>query len=134
MRVSSVDQSSCHQVIKERRTNSTPFMVMNKVTHQEIVISNLQKIITNPGPLLPKPVLWFWLSWVDLIIMPLIIVMLRFTLNSINLNLPLNLFQILTQLKSNQFIMMKWTISYNYSTQIMMVLFWMLTFRCFRLD
>ena len=84
--------------------------------------------------ILPQPVLWFQLSWGDLIIIPLIISMLRFTLHSIHLNIPLNLFQIRTPLQSNQLTMMKCTSSWNHSTQSMMVILWMLTSRCFRLE
>ena len=41
-----------------------------------------------------EPVLWFYLSRGELIIMQLIIVMLRFTLNILQMNLTLNMFQI----------------------------------------
>ena len=67
-------------------------MVMNQMIHQEIVTSNINKFTSKPVTLLPKPVLWFWISWGDLIIIPLIMVMLRFSLQSIHLNLPLTLF------------------------------------------
>ena len=50
------------------------------------------------------------------------------------LNLSLNLFQIQTTLRLNQLMMMKWTISWNSSTQKMMKTFWMLKSRCFSLD
>ena len=65
----------------------------------------------------------------ELIIIPLIMVVLRFTLHVLHLNLPLNLFQIRTPHQSNQVMIMKCTISWNYSTQDMMMLFWMLTSR-----
>ena len=61
-------------------------------------------------------------------------VMLRFTLHSFQLNLTLDMFHIQTPLQSNQFMIMKWTISWNYSTQNTMKIFWVLTYRCFRLD
>ena len=60
--------------------------------------------------------------------------MLRFTLHIILFNLPLTLFQICTPLISDQLKMMKWTNSYNYSTQIMMMIFGVLTSICFSLD
>ena len=60
--------------------------------HQESGASNLQQITLNQLPLFPKLVLWFQISWGDLIIIPLIMVMFRFTLQSIHLNLPLNIF------------------------------------------
>ena len=50
------------------------------------------------------------------------------------LNLSLNLFQIQKPLWSNQLMMMKLTISWNYSTQNMMMIFLILTFRRFRFD
>ena len=59
--------------------------------------------------------------------------MLRFTLKSFYLNLTINLLQIHTPLQSNQLIIMKWTISWNYYTQNMMIIFWILTFICFRI-
>ena len=69
---SSVDLNSSHQVLEERWINSTPFVVNNQLIHQESVIVNLQHITSNPVLLLPKPTLWFQLSWGDLIAMPLI--------------------------------------------------------------
>ena len=66
--------------------------------------------------------------------MPLILVMLRFTLQSFQLNLSLNLFQIQTPLQSNQLMTMKWTISWDSFTKNMMRIFWMLTSRCLRID
>ena len=81
-----------------------------------------------------NPHLWFQISWGELIIIPFIMVMLRFNLQSFYLNLTLNLFHIRTPLQSNQSIMMKWTSSWNYSTQRMMMIFWMLTSRCFSID
>ena len=59
---------------------------------------------------------------------------LRFTLQIFQLNITLNLFHIQTQLLSNQLMIIKWTISCNYYTQNMMIIFWMLTSRCVRLD
>ena len=97
--------------------------------HQDSVTANLLNLVSNPGPLLPKPVLWLKLSWEDLIIMPLIMVMLRFTLHCFQFNLTLNLFQIHTPLQSNQLMIIKWTISWNSSTQNMMMIFLILTFR-----
>ena len=109
-------------------------MAKNQLSHQYSVTSNLQKLTSNPGPLSSKPVLWFWISWIDLIIIPLIVVMLRFTINSFQLNITLNMFQIQTPLWSNQLLMMKCTNSWYSSTQNNMNIFWMLTSRCFRLD
>ena len=61
-------------------------------------------------------------------------VILRFTLKSFQLNITLNLFQIQTPLRSNLLMIMKWTISWNPSTQNMMMILWMLTTICFSLD
>ena len=62
-------------------------------------------------------------------------VVLRFTLKSIHLNLPMTLFHIWTPLWSNKLTMMdKWTNSWNSSTQSMMMIFWMLTSIWFRID
>ena len=65
--------------------------------------------------------------------MALIMVMLRFTLNIFQLNLTLNMFHIQTPIRSNQLMIIKCTISCNSSTQNMMMIFWMLTSKCFRL-
>ena len=54
--------------------------------------------------------------------------MLRFNLNNINLNLPMTLFYIWTPLQPKTFMMKIWFNSYSYSTQIMMVIYWMLTY------
>ena len=104
------------------------------MSHQESGTANLQNLNSNPVPLLPKPFLSFKLSWGDLIIMSLIMVMLRFTLHIFQFNLTLNIFHIQTPLQSNQLMMMKWNISCNSSTHSMMMIFLMLTFICFRLD
>ena len=109
-------------------------MVKNQINHHDNVTDNHHKLTSNPVHLLPKPVLWFQLSRGDLIIIPLIIVMLRFTLQSFQLNITLNQFQIRTPIRSNQFMMMKWTFYWNSSIQNMMMIFWMLTSICFRLD
>ena len=109
-------------------------MVMNQLSHQESGTANLQKFTSNPRPLLPKPILLFQLSWGDLIIMKLIMVMLVFTFHSIHLNIPMNLFRIWTPLQLNQLMMLKWNNSCNHSTQSMMIIFWMLTSRCFNID
>ena len=101
-----------------------PFMVMNQRIHKYSVTGNFQQFTSNPGPILPKPVLLFRISWVYLTIMTLVIVMLGFSLYIIYFSLPLTLFQIRNQLWSNQFMMVKWTNSWNYSTQIMMIMFW----------
>ena len=78
----SVAVNYSHQDLEERLFNSTPFMAMNQLIHQEKVTSNLQRLTSNPVTLLQKPVLWFQLSWGDLIIMSLIMVILRFILQS----------------------------------------------------
>ena len=101
---------------------------------QDSGISNHHNLTSNPGTIPPTPDLWFHIPWVSLIIMPLIMVMLRFTLQRFQLNLTLNLFQIHTPLQLNKLMTMKWTISWNYSTQNMMKIFWMLTSICLRLD
>ena len=103
-------------------------MVKNQMIHQDCGTDNLQQLTSNPGPLLPKPFLRFQISWEDLIIIPFIMVMLRFIFQSFQLNLTLNLLQIQTPLQSNQLVMMKWTIYWSSSTQNMMMMKWMLTY------
>ena len=67
----------------------------NKTTEPlEIRRENLNHFTSNTRPLLSNPVLCFQILWGDLIIMPLIMVILRYTFQSIHLNLSLNLFQI----------------------------------------
>ena len=95
---SSTALTSSHQVFEEIRTNSTTLMLIKQLIHQESGTAKLQNFTSNYGPLLPKPVLWFRLSWVELFIISLIMVMFRFCLSSIHLNLPVNLFQIFTPL------------------------------------
>ena len=63
-----------------------------------------------------------------------LMVVSRFTLKSFQLNLTLNLFQIQTPLLSIKSMMIKYTISCDYSIQNMMITFWILTSRRFRLD
>ena len=121
--------NSSHRFLEERLISSTPFMVKNQTNHQESVTANLKKFTSNPGPLLQKPSLWFHLSWGDLIIMSLIMVVLRFTLQSFQLNLTLYLFQIHTPLLLNRLMVIKCTISWNYPTQKMMNILWILTSR-----
>ena len=59
--------------------------------------------------------------------------MLRFTFKSVHLNIPLTLLYIKILLWSNPLMIMKWT-KYSYSSsQSTMMIFWMLTSRCFRL-
>ena len=111
-----------------------PFMAKNQMNHQESGTENLQKLTSKPGPLLPKPVLWFKPSQLYLINIPLIIVTLGLTLHIFQLNITLNLFHIQTQLQSNQMMVMKSTIYYNYFTQNIMKIFQMLKSRCFRID
>ena len=104
------------------------------MNHQYSGTYKLHQLTSNPGLLIPKSVLLVNISWGDLIIIPLIMVMLRFTLQSFQPNITLNLFHIQTPLLSNQLMMMKWTIYCNSFTQKMMKIFWMLTSRWFRLD
>ena len=66
--------------------------------------------------------------------MPLIMLMLKFTLQIFHFNLTLNQFQIQTPLQLNQLMVMKCIISYNSSIQNMINIFWMLTSRRFKLD
>ena len=61
-------------------------------------------------------------------------VMLRFTLQSFQLNLTLNLFHIQKPIWSNKLMMMKWTIYWKSFTQNTMTTFWFLNSRCFNLD
>ena len=61
-------------------------------------------------------------------------VMLRFTLHSLKLNLTLNLFHLQTPLELIQLMMTEWNISWKYSTKNKMNIFWMLNYRCFMLD
>ena len=86
-----VSTTYSHQVLGERWTNSTTFMAMKQLIHQERGTANLHQFTSNTRSLLPKLALWFWLSWGDLFIVPLIMVMLRFNLKIIHLNLPLTL-------------------------------------------
>ena len=123
MLASSVDQNTSHQFLEKKRISPTPFMVKKQMKHQESVTANLQQLTSNPVPLLPKPALWFHLSWVEVITIPLIMIMFRFALHSFQLNLPLNLFHIKTPPRSSKFKMMKWTISWNSYTQSMMMIF-----------
>ena len=134
MPVLSVALNSSYQVLEEILINLTPFMVMNQLNHQEIETVNLHQLPSNTEPLLSKPVLWFQLSWGDLIKIPLTMVILVFTLQSFQFDLTMNMFQIETPLQSNQFIMIKFTISYNSSTCNRMMIFWMLTSILFRLE
>ena len=107
---------------------------MNQLIQQEIGTSNLHHLTSNTRPLVPKPVLQFWLSWGDLIIMLLIMLMLRFTLQSIYFNISLTMFHIRTQLLSSQLMIMKWIISLNYTNLNTTAIFWMLISRCFSID
>ena len=66
--------------------------------------------------------------------MQLIMVILRFTLQSIHLNIPLNLFQIRTSVWLNKLTMMKYTNSWNSSTQSMIMIIWILTSRWFSIE
>ena len=76
-------------------------MVNNQLIHKESGTANLQQLTSNPGPLLPKPSLWFQISLGDLIIITFVLVMLSFTLQSSQFNLTLNQFQIHTPPQSN---------------------------------
>ena len=106
----------------------------NQMNCQESGTANLNLLTSNTGPLLPTPSLWLHISRGDLTIMPLIMVMLRFNIHILRLNLTLNLFHIQTPLRLNKSMMMKWTIYCNSSTQNTMIIFWILTYRCFRID
>ena len=44
------------------------YMVTNQKSHQENGTANLRQLTSNTGPLLPEPILWFQLSWGNLII------------------------------------------------------------------
>ena len=61
-------------------------------------------------------------------------VMLRFILQSLQLNPTLNLFHMQTPIQLNKLMMMKWTISRNFYPKNMMMIFWMLDSRLFRID
>ena len=111
-----------------------PFMVKNQINRKESVTDNLHNLTSNSETFLPTPYLLFQLAWGYLIIIPLIIIMLGFILNSSQLNLTLNMFQIHTPLWLNKLMMMKLTISWKYFTQNMMMIFWILTSRWFRVD
>ena len=109
-------------------------MVKSQINHQESVTYNLQQLTSNLELILPTPYLWFQILLGDLIIVPLIMMVLRFTLYSFQLYITMNQFQIQTPFQLNQLMMVKWTISWNYSIQNMMKTFWILNYRCFRLD
>ena len=66
--------------------------------------------------------------------MPLITVMLKFTLQSFQLNLTLNQLQIKTPLRLDQSVTVKWIIFWNYSIQNTMNVLWTSTYRLFKLD
>ena len=134
MCTSSVVQNSSHQVLGEKWISSMHFMVTKQNNHQKNGTANLRQITSNPGPLLPEQTLWFQLSWGNLIIMPYIMVMLKFPPQIFQLSLSLNQLRIQTPLRLNQLMMMKWIISWNSSIHYMMKIFWMLTSRCFKLD
>ena len=133
MPVSSVVQNSSYQVLKERLISSIQLMVMNQVNHQDSRIANLQNLTSNPGPLLPTQAMWLQISWGDLIVMTLILVMLNLPLHSYQLNLILNQFQIQTPLRLNQLMIIKFIIFLNSSIQKMMKILWMLISRSFKL-
>ena len=61
---------------------------MKKLIHQDSRTANLHWFTSKTDPLLPKPFLCFPISWGDLATITLIIVMVRFTLNSFHLNIP----------------------------------------------
>ena len=111
-----------------------PFILNNQMIHQESGTSNLYHITSNKGSILPKPVLWFQISWEYLITMPLLMLMLRLTLQIFQLNITLNMFQTQTPLQSNQLMIMKWNIYWNYSIQNMIWISWIFTSTFFRLD
>ena len=69
--------------------------------HQDSVTANLHQLTSNLVHLLPKPVLWFQLSWGDLIIITLIMLMLRLNLQGFQLGLNLNLYPDTTLIRSN---------------------------------
>ena len=104
-------QNSSHQVLEEILISSTPFMVKKQMNHQWSGSDNLQQLTSNPGTLLPTPSLWFQISWEDLIIIQLIMVMLKFTHQIFQLNITLNQSQIPTPLRLIQMVMIKWIIS-----------------------
>ena len=109
-------------------------MVKNQTNHQESGTCNLQKLTSNTGPLIPSKSIWFQLSREDLIIMPFIILILRFTLHSFYLNLTINMFHIKRLLLLNQLMIVKRAISWNSNINNTMKTFWVLTSRWFRLD
>ena len=76
--------------------NSMHFIMMKWLNHEESETSNLHNFASNTTPLLPIPVLKFYISWVYSTIAPLIMVMYRFPLNIIPWNINLTLF--LTQI------------------------------------
>ena len=61
---------SLPKILRRRMNRLMQFMVINQMNHQDNIKSNLRHITSNTGPLLPKPTLWFQISWGDLIIMP----------------------------------------------------------------
>ena len=126
MPASSMIQNCSHQVFGKIWIRSMHFIVMNQRNHQYNEGASLRKITSNQGFFLPKTTLWFQLSWGDLIIMPLIMVMLSFTLHSFQLIITMNWFHTQTPLRL--------IISWNYFIQNMMKIFWILTSRCFKLD
>ena len=92
------DQNYSHQVLGERRISSIPFMVKKQMNHQDSGAEKLQQLTSNPVPLLPTPSLWFHLSWGNLIITTMMMVILKFTIQIFQLSKTLNHFQIQTLL------------------------------------
>ena len=86
-------------------------MAINQTNNHESGTANLQQLTSNTEPLFPKQFLWFQISWGDLIIMSLMMMMLKFQLQSFQLSLTLNQFQIQTPIRINQLMIMKWIIS-----------------------
>ena len=125
--------TSPNQVLEKILTSSMILLVINQLIHQESGTDNLQHFNSNNVPLLPIIFLCFHISWGDLLMMLLIMKVLGFALQLIYWNLPLNLFHIYIPFRSNQFIMVKWNSFSSSFTQGMMMVFWMLTSKCFRI-
>ena len=120
MHASSVVQNSSRQVLGERLINSMHYMVTNQKSHQDNGTANLRQLTSNTCPLLPKPTLWFHISWGNLIIMTLTMVIL---IQTFQLTLAMNPLHIQTPLLSNKLMIMKLITSWNSSTQNMMTIF-----------
>ena len=133
-RITLIVQTSIPQLIETTHPIGFGFIWIHLLMSSIAITLSHASMSWSVQHLFPKIVLCFQLSWGDSIIMPLIKVILSFTLKGVYLKIPLNLFQICTPLQPNQLMIVKWSNYCNSSTQSMMLIFWMLNSRLFRLE